>query len=145
MTRNMLRKTIADGLSIQTALKQVMGKILGQRILNKQETTHLMLSLPIVSCSHVFALINLDDNQKIISMPTTTNENTNKITDNPAIGDNASGNNTSVSNLEDNTVTNTRFHNEIVAKKSVVELHGLRIDKNVWLNEGLFNHHESGL
>ena len=62
MMRNVLRKTIADGLSVQTALKRVMGKILGQRMLSKQETTKLTLSLPMVSCSHVFALINLDDN-----------------------------------------------------------------------------------
>lgn len=64
MMRNILRKTIADGLSVQTALKRVMGKILGQRMLSKQETTHLTLSLPMVSCSHVFALINLDDQSK---------------------------------------------------------------------------------
>lgn len=65
-------------------------------------------------------------------MPTTTNENTNEITENPSAA-------------EDNTVTNTRVRNETVAKKSVVELCGLRMDKNVWLNEGLFNHHELGL
>ena len=85
-----------------------------------------------VSCSHMFALINLDDNQNIISMPTTTNENTNEITENPSAA-------------EDNTVANTRVRNEIVTKKSVVELCGLRMDKNVWLNEALFNYHESGL
>ena len=36
-TRKKLRKKIADGLSVQTALKRVMGKILGQRILSKQK------------------------------------------------------------------------------------------------------------
>ena len=57
MMRKMLRKTIADGLSVQTALTRVMGKTLGQRMLGKQETTHLTLSLPMVSCSHMLYFI----------------------------------------------------------------------------------------
>ena len=145
MMRNTLRKTIADGLSVQTALKRVMGKTLGQRMLSKQQTTHLMLSLPMVSCSHVFALINLDDNQNLISMPPTTNENTNGVIDDTITGDNESGNNTSENNPEVNTVTNTGVRNATITKKSVVEMCGLRMDKNHWLNEGLHNHHESGL
>ena len=43
MMRRMLRKNIADGLSVQTALKRVMAKNLGQRMLSKQENTHLIL------------------------------------------------------------------------------------------------------
>ena len=59
-----------------------MGKTLGQRMLSKQETTHLMLSFPMVSCSHMFALINLDDNQNLISTPNDTNENKNGVNGN---------------------------------------------------------------
>ena len=122
-----------------------MGKMLGQRMLSKQETTHLILSLPMVSCSHMFALINLDDNQNLIIIPTTANENTNGVTENTTTGDNAPGNNTSGNNPEVNTVANAGVRNATVTKKSVVEMHGLRMDKNHWLNEGLCNHHESGL
>ena len=108
-----------------------MGKMLGQIMLNKQETTHLMLSSPMVSCSHVFALINLDDNQNLISTPTTTNDNINGVTNNTTTGDNAPGNNTSGNNHEVNPVANAGVRNATVTNKSVVETCGLRMDKNL--------------
>ena len=48
MIRKILNKTIADGLSVQAALKRAMAKLLGERMMSKQETCHLILSLPLV-------------------------------------------------------------------------------------------------
>ena len=53
---------------------------------------------------------------------------------------NASGNNPEV-----DTVTSTGVRSATVAKKTIVEMCGLTVDKIHWLNDGLCNHHESGL
>ena len=60
MTRNILNKTIESGLSAQIDLKRVMAKLLGERIISKQEMLHLILYLLMVSCSHEFFRVNLD-------------------------------------------------------------------------------------
>ena len=58
--RNILRKNIVGRLSAQAALKLVMAMELGQRALIEQETARLILSLPMVLCSHVLTRINFD-------------------------------------------------------------------------------------
>ena len=105
MMRRMIRKPISDGLSAPMALQRVMEKTMGQRILSKQETNHLILSLPMVSCSHVFARMNLDDNKHLINMQNTDNEISNMVASNTSHENNASGNNTS----GNNTVGDTAF------------------------------------
>ena len=87
----MLRKTIVDRLSVQTDLKRVMSKILDQRMLSKKETTHLILLLPMVSCSHMLARIDLDDNQHLINMQNAFNENSNVASGNTNHGNNTVG------------------------------------------------------
>ena len=104
------------------ALKRVIGKTLGQRILSKQKTAHLMLSLSLFSCIHVFAFINLDENQNLISIPNATNGTTNGVTSNTETGNNVSGNNKSGSNPELNTVANTGVRSATVTKKTIVEM-----------------------
>ena len=153
--RSMLRKTIADGVSVQTDLKRVMAKMLGQRILSKQKTTHLMISLPMVLCSHVFARINFDNNQQLINMQNGTNVNSNVVAINTNRWNNASGNikvgiivlannencnvmdvNTTIGTIitGNNTPQNIAFSpaatDVTVTKKIIVEMCGLRMKKN---------------
>ena len=85
MMRSMLRKNIVDRLSMQEVLSRIMVSFLGQRILRNQETIHLMLSLPTVSCVHVLAKINLDSNKNLISTPRTASKNHNTVAGNVAL------------------------------------------------------------
>ena len=57
-----MRNTIREGLSVQAALKRTMAKLLGERMISKQETCHLILSIPMVNCIHQFVRINLENN-----------------------------------------------------------------------------------
>ena len=68
MIRNILKGTIEDGLSVQAALKRSMAKLLGERMMCKQEKSHLILSLPMVSCSHQFCKVYLDDDLNLIDL-----------------------------------------------------------------------------
>ena len=122
-----------------------MVKMLGQAMLIKQETAHLILSLAMILCSHIFALINLDDNPNLIIMPNTINESTNGVTGKTTTENNTRGNNKSGNNLEVSTVASTGVRSTTDAKKTIVEMCGLRMDKNHWSNDGLHNHRESGL
>ena len=142
------------------ALKRVMAKALGQRMLSQQETTHLTLSLPMVSCSHLFARMNLDDNKCLINMQNTANENYNVVAGNTNHGNNTSGNNTvggtavannEISNVMDGNATHgnnmpginaPQNNSSIIAAtgttktmKCIVEMHCLRMDKKHWLND----------
>ena len=84
-----------------------------------------------ILCIHVFVLINLDDNQNLISMPNATNENTNGLSGNTTTGNNAPGNNASGKKSEKNTVVNTVVRNATVAKKPIVDMHRLRLKKSL--------------
>ena len=52
LIRQILRKTIQDRISANTALKRTIAELLGAHMLCKQETSHLILFLLIVSCGH---------------------------------------------------------------------------------------------
>ena len=145
MMRNVLRKTIAGGLSVQTALKRDVSKMLCQRMLSKQETAHLILSLTIVSCSHMFARINSDDNQHLIIMSDHADDAANVVAGNSLAANNTSGSNVLANNTEGNSAGESAVTNEMVAKKSMVEMGGLRMDENHWINDNLHNFHESWL
>ena len=105
-----------------------MGKTIGQSMLSKQETTHFF-SLPMISCSHMLTLINLDGNQNLISMPTATNETANGVTGNGTSEDNSPGNNTSANSTEVNVIANNGISSATVKKKTIVETHGLSMEK----------------
>ena len=142
MIRRMLQKTIDDGLSAQAALKRAMAKILGQRMMCKQETTHLMLSVPMVQCSHDFARINLDDQLRLLNVQ----NNDNQQNANPSPNDDNNINN--VNNNDGNNSNNdsrSNSNNSQISIKSIAEMHGLRMNRRSWLNDQLHEHHISSL
>ena len=115
-----------------------------------------MLSLAVVSYSHVFTRMNLDNNQCLLNMLNTTNENSNVVAVNTNQGNNAFGNHTSGNNI----VGSQRLQimrtpniaaggisstDAITTKKIIFEMCGLRMDRHHWLNDDLCNYNESGL
>ena len=60
MICNILKKIVESRLSVQVVLKRVIAKLLGEHMMSKQETSHLILLLPVVSYSHQFFRVNLD-------------------------------------------------------------------------------------
>ena len=61
MIRKLLVTAVENGNNVQSVLKRAMDKLLGERMISKQETTHLILQKPLVSCSHRFMNVNLED------------------------------------------------------------------------------------
>ena len=47
---------------------KIMGKLLGCHIMSKQESCHLINSLPLVRCYHNFIMINLEPSANIVSI-----------------------------------------------------------------------------
>ena len=88
-----------------------------------------------VSCSHMFALINLDDNKNLIRIPNLANKSTNGVTRITTTENNAPVNNTSEknapgNNTDGNIVVESGIPSAIATKKTIVETCGLRFDKN---------------
>jgi len=71
LMRSVFTRTVTnDGLSVQSFLRRAMNKLLGDRMLSKQETCHLMLSIPIVHSSHSMINIDLRNLSRQIVTPT---------------------------------------------------------------------------
>ena len=124
MIRKMLKKTVESGLSVQAALKRVMAKLLGECMMSKQETSYLILSLPMVLCSHEFFRVNLDVESTEIDIASTNN---NTVT-----------NDNEVNNVENNNVSS-------IAMKSIIDLYGSRIVRSNWINDQVYDNNLSEL
>jgi transcriptional regulator with GAF, ATPase, and Fis domain len=59
MIRNILNQSIENGKLVHHPLKKTMGKLNGERMMSRQETSHLIQGLPLVSCSHSFAVVHM--------------------------------------------------------------------------------------
>ena len=71
LMRSIFTRTVTDdGMSVQSFLRRIMNKLLGDRMLSKQETCHLMLSIPIVHSSHSLINIDLRNSTRQIVPPT---------------------------------------------------------------------------
>jgi len=53
MMARILTKSLEQGRSVQHALRIMMGKLMGERTISKQEKCHLIMSIPTVFCSFV--------------------------------------------------------------------------------------------
>ena len=62
-----IKKLHVDNLITKATLENIMLRILGLRTISKQESCHLLLGTPIVSCSHMFVKIKLK-NTKVRSV-----------------------------------------------------------------------------
>ena len=49
-----IQRAVQDGLDTVAALKQVMNRVHGERHRSRQETCHLINSLPMVYCDYTF-------------------------------------------------------------------------------------------
>lgn len=72
MMKKILSATIEGNEMVVMALKRTMSKLLGERMLSMQETCHLIMSKPLVSCSHRFVWINLLNNSNKVDMNSKT-------------------------------------------------------------------------
>ena len=68
MMRKLLKSSTEEGLPISSVLKRTMGKLIGERTVSQQETCHLSLSLPLVSCTHNFNNLNLENSSKQLDL-----------------------------------------------------------------------------
>ena len=109
MMKKVFEKNIEEGLNAQSSLKRSMSKLIGDRMLSKQETCHLIMGLPLVSCSLNFIRINLLNDSSLIEMDEF---------------------------YDDNALPTTI---------SIIDAYSERLDKNIWLNEELYDMHLSNL
>jgi hypothetical protein len=68
MAQRFLKKAMDEGRSVQSVLKQTMGKLLGERMMPKQECCSLILSIPTVKCSHTFSKVNLANDTRRVAL-----------------------------------------------------------------------------
>jgi hypothetical protein len=74
MIRNILNKSIETGNSVHHALKKTKGKLNGEKMMSHQEMSHLIQGLPLVSCSHLFIVVNMKNLSTKVQKPKTQNE-----------------------------------------------------------------------
>jgi hypothetical protein len=69
--KRIMVQAVAEGRNVQFVLRKAMARLMGQRIKSQQEVCHLILSLPLVSCTHTFVRISLRNNIKklIVEQP----------------------------------------------------------------------------
>lgn len=58
----------------QSILRRVMGKVLGERPISRQETCHLINKLPIVKCSHDFVSVQMDEKAEAMAPTVSGND-----------------------------------------------------------------------
>ena len=65
LVKSVYRDTVTrQGRSTATFLRRSMGKLLGERIMSKQEKCHLMLGIPIVHSTHEMINVNLKNDKR---------------------------------------------------------------------------------
>ena len=57
LIKTILYRIFNVGLSVKATLHKIMGKLIGLRIMSKQETCHLSNSLSLVFCLHNFKIL----------------------------------------------------------------------------------------
>ena len=115
LMKSLFDKTVTEeGRSVQSLLRRIMSKLLGERMISKQEKCHLMLGISIVFCSHSQVNIDLEDEGRLVIVQ---NENENNA---DPVGD---------SILEEQT-------NIIMSR---VDAYANRLDSTKWSSMELFN------
>jgi len=108
LIHSILTRTVTDdGMYVQSFLRRIMNKLLGDRMLSKQETCHLMLSIPIVHSNHSLINIDLINSTRQIVPPTNN-------ADRP------------IDNAED-------VEDRNVLRMSRIDAYAMRMDMNSWL------------
>jgi len=101
-----------------------MAKLLGECMMSKQETSHLILSLLMVSCSYEFFRVNLEVDTTEINIIMNTN--------------------TSSENNESNNNENEE-NDSSIATKSIIEMYRSRIVRSNWINDQVYDSNLSDL
>ena len=68
MVENVINVGHHTGLGTKGILKRVMTKLIGNRPMSKQESCHLILGTPMVSCSHIFRTVNLNTSSRKLDL-----------------------------------------------------------------------------
>jgi hypothetical protein len=76
MMKTLLNDAIDKGKGVNTVLKKVMGRLIGERMLTQQETCNLILALPMVKCSYNFVNLHLESNNNKVDLKLLGNSNT---------------------------------------------------------------------
>jgi hypothetical protein len=117
-------KVSNDGKSTAFFLRHTMQKLLGVRMMSKQEKCHLMLGLPIVHCTHIQVNVNLkNDSRQVITDNTTTNRDSSNPNDTSRRG-------SSRRSEDEETETTTIM--------SLVDAYTVRINPNHWRDKEAF-------
>ena len=67
MIRYIMQNQLANGNNVQSTMRIAMSKLFGERMLSRQETSHLIFSLPMVSSSHNFVRVNTKNESRLIA------------------------------------------------------------------------------
>jgi hypothetical protein len=119
LMKSLFHKTVqTEGRSVQSFLRRTMSKLLGERMMSKQESCHLMLGIPIVYCSHKQINIDLRNESRQVVVASSSSD--------PATSNDAS-----------NVTPNAETDNVIVM--STIDAYGIRMDQSKWKTENEFS------
>ena len=117
LIKRVLLKSLDDGNSALHSIKKIMSRLIGNRVISRQETCHLINSLPLVSCTHNFVTISLVANKELLE---NNNVSTGETTEN---------------NTANNLINLLDEENTDVARvKSIVEMYAVRENTTNWKN-----------
>ncbi len=75
------RTVTNEGRSVQSFLRRTMNKLMGDRMMSKQETCHLMLSIPMVYSTHSLVNIDLRNSYRQLDLSSSDGMNDDEETD----------------------------------------------------------------
>eukprot|EP00978_Attheya_sp_CCMP212_P024884 scaffold78991_cov48-Attheya_sp.AAC.2 len=120
--KRIMVQAAAEGKNVQFVLRKAMARLIGQRIKSQQEVSHLILNLPLVSCTHTFVRISLrNDTRKLIVEP-------------PA----------EVA-AEDAPPVDANRKKKPVTKISLIDAYAVRLEVSAWLSAESYESYKDGL
>jgi hypothetical protein len=128
MITRIMRQTLDAGGSVQHALKKTMSKLLGERLIPKQECCHLIMGRQTCFCSHSFINVNLKNDVHKVLQP-------------DAVADENEQNNGAV----DVDAAAAAAASKKVVQKSLVDAYATRRDASTWATPELHNAHSGEL
>ena len=116
LIKKVMLKSLDDGHSALHSIKKIMSRLMGNRVISRQETCHLINGLPLVSSSHNFVLVSLVADKKIFE------------------GDSESTGESTENNTANNLLNLPGDNSEIARVKSIVEMYSVRENTTYWKN-----------
>jgi hypothetical protein len=116
LIHRVIKDYLDNGSTVNTVLKKAMNKLMGEPMLQKQETCHQIAGIPTVRCSHTFVAVNVLKDALLRVLPVEVN------------------------NLNNGEIPETDQQSlEHTTQMSIVEAYGRQHTRGLWQNVNEYN------